>query len=230
MTRSTVLVVEDDRKTTELVSMYLKRDGHSLHTAADGPTGLRMAEEHNPEVIILDIMLPGMDGLEVCRRIRKTSDAFIIMLTARSTEEDRLRGLNTGADDYLTKPFSPRELAARVQAVLRRAPGRTKTASRHITACGVTLDLDRYEARFHDIELTLTPVEFRLLATLAAEPGRTFSREQLIQQVFGSTYDGLDRSIDVHINKLRRKIETDRQEPVLLKTVYGYGYRFGDDQ
>ncbi|TVQ28345.1 MAG: DNA-binding response regulator [Spirochaetaceae bacterium] len=229
MTRSTILIVEDDRKTTDLVSMYLKRDGHRLYTAVDGLSGLRMAEEHTPEVIILDIMLPGMDGLEVCRRIRKVSDAFIIMLTARSTEEDRLRGLNTGADDYLTKPFSPRELAARVQAVLRRAPGRTKTAERHLSACGVTVDLDRYEASIQGTALTLTPAEFRLLATLAAEPGRTFSREQLIQQVFGSSYDGLDRSIDVHIKKLRRKIEPDPQHPTLLKTIYGYGYRFGGD-
>ncbi len=228
MTRSSILVVEDDRKTTELVTMYLKRDGHTVLTASDGPSGLDAAEQHQPELIILDIMLPGMDGLEVCRRIRTVSDAFIIMLTARSTEEDRLRGLNTGADDYLTKPFSPRELAARVQAVLRRAPGRAKTADRHLSANGVELDLDRYEARFNGTPLSLTPAEFRLLATLVAEPGRTFSREQLIQRVFGTTYDGLDRSIDVHMNKLRKKIEPDPQTPVLLKTVYGYGYRFGD--
>jgi len=222
-----ILVVDDDAKTVELVKLYLNRDGYHVLTAYDGVEALRLAREGHPDLIVLDLMLPGLDGLEVCRTLRAESDVPIIMLTAKTTEQDRLTGLNLGADDYVTKPFSPRELAARVRAVLRRLPEEMlKRGPAEITQGELKLNFRKQEASLAGRQLKLTPTEFRLLGALARDPGRVFSREQLINQVFGYDFEGFDRSVDVHILNLRRKLEPDPNHPRYIKTVYGAGYKF----
>jgi two-component system alkaline phosphatase synthesis response regulator PhoP len=218
-----VLVVDDDVKTTELVKLYLNRDGYRVITAGDGHEALRLARENHPDLIVLDLMLPGISGLEVCRVLRNESDVPIIMLTALTTDEDRLRGLDLGADDYVTKPFSPRELAARVRAVLRRLPG--ERGPEKIEYGAITVDFLKHEAFLEGKPLNLTPVEFKLLGALIKEPGRVFSRAQIIDKALGHDFNGFDRTIDVHILKLRRKLEPDPQRPRFLKTVYGAGYK-----
>ena len=219
-----VLVVDDDTKTVELVKLYLNRDGYRVLTAYDGLDALRLARERQPDLIVLDLMLPGMDGLEVCRTLRDETDVPIIMLTARTTDQDKLTGLDLGADDYVTKPFSPKELAARVRAVLRRLPG--ERGPDEIKHGKITLDFLKQEASVSGKQLNLTPVEFKLLGVLVKEPGRVFSRAQLIEKALGVDYQGFDRTIDVHILNLRRKIETDANHPKYIKTVYGIGYKF----
>jgi two-component system alkaline phosphatase synthesis response regulator PhoP len=224
-----VLVVDDDAKTVELVKLYLKRDGYNVIVAYDGVEGLRLARESHPDIVVLDIMLPGMSGLEVCRTLRSETEVPIIMLTARTTENDKLVGLDSGADDYVTKPFSPRELAARVRAILRRLPD--ESASRgpaEIKNGELTLNFDRHEAFLAGQPLSLTPIEFKLLGVLVKEPGRVFSRAQLIEKVLGYEFNGFDRTIDVHILNLRRKLEADSSQPAssYIKTVYGSGYKF----
>jgi two-component system, OmpR family, alkaline phosphatase synthesis response regulator PhoP len=224
-----VLVVDDDAKTAELVKLYLKRDGYNVIVAYDGVDGLRMAREGHPDIVVLDIMLPGMSGLEVCRTLRSETDVPIIMLTARTTENDKLIGLDSGADDYVTKPFSPRELAARVRAILRRLPDESaQHGPVEIKNGNLTLNFDRHEAFLADRPLPLTPVEFKLLSVLVKEPGRVFSRAQLIEKVLGYEFNGFDRTIDVHILNLRRKLELDSSQPAssYIKTVYGSGYKF----
>ncbi|MFC2022632.1 response regulator transcription factor [Chloroflexota bacterium] len=221
-----VLVVDDDAKTVELVKLYLDRDGYRVITAYDGNTALRLVREAHPELIVLDLMLPGMDGLQVCRAIRAESDVPIIMLTARTTEEDRLAGLDLGADDYVTKPFSPRELAARVRVVLRRLPGERNPEE--ISHGELTLDFLKHKATVVGRQLNLTTVEFKLLGALAREPGRVFSRAQLVEKVLGYDFEGFDRTIDVHILNLRRKLEPDSRHPRYIKTVYGAGYKFAE--
>lgn len=229
MTEKTVLVVDDDVKTVELVKVYLNRDGYRVLTAYDGVEALRVARESNPDLVVLDLMLPDVDGLEVCRTIRHESDVPIIMLTARTTDQDKLTGLDSGADDYVTKPFSPKELAARVRAVLRRLPGERGPAQ--ITRGELTMNFVRREAWLADRLLALTDVEFKLLGVLAREPGRVFSRGDLIEKALGYDFAGFDRTIDVHILNLRRKIEQAPNRPRYIKTVYGAGYRFvGDEQ
>lgn len=224
MTGKKVLIVDDDAKTVELVKLYLNRDGYRVLTAFDGVEALRLAREAHPDLIVLDLMLPGVDGLEVCRTLRNESDVPIIMLTARSTDEDKLRGLDLGADDYVTKPFSPRELAARVRAVLRRLPGDRGPAE---IRCGdLFIDFNKREAFLAGRPLKLTQVEFKLLGVLAREPGRVFSRAQLIERALGYDFQGFDRTIDVHILNLRRKLEPDPSHPRYIKTVYGAGYKF----
>jgi len=218
-----ILVVDDDAKTVELVKLYLKRDGYRVLTADDGIEALRLARESHPDLIVLDLMLPGIDGLEVCRVLRQESDVPIIMLTAKTTDRDKLIGLGLGADDYVTKPFSPRELAARVRVVLRRLPGERLPES--IEHGELSLDFLRHEASLASKPLDLTPIEFKLLGVLAKEPGRVFSRAQIIEKAFGYDFDGFDRTIDVHILKLRRKIEPDPHHPRYIKTVYGAGYK-----
>ncbi len=218
-----VLVVDDDVKTVELVTLYLNRDGYRVISSHDGVEALRLARESHPDLIVLDLMLPGMSGLEICRTLRRESDVPIIMLTAMTTDEDRLTGLNLGADDYVSKPFSPRELAARVRAVLRRLPG--ERAPETIVHGDLTLNFGKHEAFLGDRPLHLTPVEFKLLGVLAREPGRVFSRAQIIEKAFGYDFDGFDRTIDVHILKLRRKIEPNPRKPRYIKTVYGTGYK-----
>ena len=199
-------------------------------TAYEGNEALRLARESHPDLIVLDLMLPGINGLEICRTLRAESDVPIIMLTAKTTEEDRLTGLGLGADDYVTKPFSPKELAARVRAVLRRLPEesieRGPTEIRHAQ---LTVNFLTHEASLGGKILTLTPIEFKLLGTLIREPGRVFSRSQLIEKTIGYDFDGFDRTIDVHILNLRRKLEPDPNHPIYIKTVYGTGYKFGGD-
>jgi DNA-binding response OmpR family regulator len=221
-----VLVVDDDVKTVELVKLYLNRDGYRVLTAYDGIEALRLAREGRPDLIVLDLMLPGMSGLEVCRTLRNESDVPIIMLTAMTTDQDKLNGLELGADDYMTKPFSPRELAARVRTVLRRLPGERGPAQ--VTQGRLTLDFQKHEVTLNGKLVHLTSVEFRLLGVLVKEPGRVFSRAQLIEQALGSDFEGFDRTIDVHILKLRRKLEPDPANPRYIKTVYGVGYKLSE--
>jgi len=227
MARKRVLVVDDDAKTVELVKLYLNRDGYKVLTAYDGIEALRLARESHPDLIVLDLMLPGVDGLEVCHTLRNESDVPIIMLTARTTEQDRLTGLDLGADDYVTKPFSPRELAARVRVVLRRLPGETlQRGPTEVKHGELTVDFRKYAAFLAGRPLNLTPIEFKLLGALVKEPGRVFSREQLIERALGYDFEGFDRTIDVHILNLRRKLEPDPSHPRYIKTVYGVGYNF----
>jgi len=222
-----VLVVDDDAKTVELVKLYLKRDGYKVLVAYDGVEALRLARESHPDLLVLDLMLPGCDGLEVCRTLRSESDVPIIILTARTTEDDKLTGLDLGADDYVTKPFSPKELAARVRAVLRRLPEEMlQRGPTEIKHGELTLNFLRHEAFIADRPLHLTPIEFKLLGVLAREPGRAFSRGQLIEKVLDYDFEGFDRTIDVHILNLRRKLEPDPSHPRYIKTVYGAGYKF----
>lgn len=221
-----VLVVDDDAKTVELVQLYLKRDGYKVLSAYDGTEALRLARETKPDLIVLDLMLPGLDGLEVCRKLREESDVPIIMLTARTTETDRLKGLDLGADDYVTKPFSPRELAARVRAVLRRIPEEVLMRGPEEVYYGnLAVNLRKHEATLAGTVLNLTPIEFKLLGILAREPDRVFSRAQLIEMAVGYDFDGFDRTIDVHIHNVRRKLEAVPGHSVQIKTVYGTGYK-----
>lgn len=226
MASKKVLVVDDDVKTVELVKLYLNRDGYRVFTASDGAEALRLARESHPDLIVLDLMLPVMDGLEVCRTLRAESEVPIIMLTAMTTEEDRLTGLDLGADDYVTKPFSPKELAARVRAVLRRIPEELLRGPTEIEIGDLKLNFAKHEAMLGDKPLNLTPIEFKLLGVLAKEPGRVFSRAQLIEKALGYDFEGFDRTIDVHILNLRRKLEPDSDSPKYIKTVYGAGYKF----
>jgi len=219
-----VLLVDDDVKTVELVRLYLDRDGYQVLTAYDGVEALRLARESFPDLIVLDLMLPDIDGLEVCRTLRHESDVPIIMLTARTTDQDKLTGLDLGADDYVTKPFSPKELAARVRAVLRRLPG--ERGPEEIKIGELSMNFTKHEAWFAGSPLNLTSVEFKLLGILAREPGRVFSRASLIEEALGYDFEGFDRTIDVHILNLRRKLEPDPSHPRYIKTIYGVGYKF----
>jgi DNA-binding response OmpR family regulator len=221
----TILVVDDEARIVKLVRDYLERAGFDVLSAHDGETALTLARVEQPDLIVLDLMLPGVDGLDVCRRLRQVSGVPIIMLTARVEEADRIVGLELGADDYVTKPFSPRELVARVRATLRRVSGEVGPAS--ILRTGdVELDTAALAATVAGKPVDLTPTEFQLLATLVRQPGRIFSREQLLEAVHGVAFDGFDRSVDSHIKNLRRKIEPDPRKPTYIQTVYGVGYRF----
>jgi two-component system, OmpR family, alkaline phosphatase synthesis response regulator PhoP len=219
-----VLVVDDDVKTVELVRLYLAREGYEVLTGYDGAEALRLARESYPDLIVLDLMLPDIDGLEVCRTLRRESDVPIIMLTARTTDQDKLTGLDLGADDYITKPFSPKELAARVRAVLRRLPG--ERGPEEIKRGELSMNFTTHEAWLAGRPLNLTSVEFKLLGVLAKEPGRVFSRANLIGEALGYDFEGFDRTIDVHILNLRRKLEPDPSQPRYIKTIYGVGYKF----
>jgi len=221
-----VLVVDDDIKTVELVKLYLNRDGYRVLTAYDGVEALRLVREGRPDLVVLDLMLPGIDGLQVCRTLRDESDVPIIMLTARTTDQDKLTGLDLGADDYVTKPFSPRELAARVRTVLRRLPGERGPAE--IKHGELTVNFRKHEASLVGRPLNLTEIEFKLLGVFAKEPGRVFNRAQLIEKALGYDFEGFDRTIDVHILNLRRKIEPDPSHPRYVKTVYGAGYKLSE--
>ncbi|MCK4862735.1 MAG: response regulator transcription factor [Dehalococcoidales bacterium] len=223
MSGKKVLVVDDDVKTVELVKLYLNRDGYRVITAYDGNEALKLARENQPDLIVLDLMLPGINGLEICRILREESDVPIIMLTALTTDDDRLKGLDIGADDYVTKPFSPRELAARVRAVLRRLPG--ERGPEKIEHGALTVNFLKHEAFRNGKPLNLTPIEFKVLGALVKEPGRVFSRALIIEKALGHDFDGFDRTIDVHILKLRRKLEPNPHRPKYIKTVYGAGYK-----
>jgi len=222
-----VLVVDDDVKTVELVKMYLNRDGYRVVTANDGNEALRLARETHPDLIVLDLMLPGCSGTEVCRTIRNESEVPIIMLTARTTEDDKLQGLDLGADDYVTKPFSPRELAARVRAVLRRLPDESmQRGPAEIRHGDLLLDIHKRQVFRGGTPINLTSTEFNILAVMVREPQRIFSRADLINRTLGYDFEGFDRTIDVHILNLRRKLEPDTDKTVYIKTVYGAGYKF----
>ena len=226
---STVLIIEDDPHTTELVRLYLSHDGHEVLSAATGPEGLAAARQASPDLVVLDLMLPGLDGLSICRQLRAESDVPIVMLTARVEEDDMLAGLGFGADDYVTKPFRPRELAARVKAVLRRS-GRDDSAGGGSELAYGLLRLNQRMQTVHvgDGQVSLTPTEYRLLLLFLREPGRIFSREQIIDRVFGEDFDGFDRTVDTHIYSLRRKLERPLDGARYIHTIYGMGYRLGD--
>ena len=223
----TVLVVDDDPNVVELARLYLERDGYRVLSAADGSAGLALAMEERPSLVVLDVMLPRLNGLEICRALRRESSVPIIMLTARVEEEDRLAGLDMGADDYVTKPFSPRELAARVRAVLRRAACESAEGGPTVLACGpVELDLRARRVTVSGAELRLTPTEFRLLSLLMRQPGRTFTRDEIIDRALGDDFDGFDRTVDAHVSSLRRKLASaPGGDSKLIQTVYGTGYR-----
>jgi DNA-binding response OmpR family regulator len=226
-----VLVIEDDRNTARLITLYLKREGFHPLTAADGEAGVALAESRQPDLVILDLMLPKLDGWEVCRRLRRSSAMPVIMLTAREDEADRVAGLTLGADDYVVKPFSPRELMARVKAVLRRAPLPNPGQKARLSHGDVVLDLDKRQLSVSGRPVALTPHEFALLQALMSAPGRTFTREELLDRIYpkGEAVV-IDRVIDVHIGKLRQKIEPDPASPARILTVRGVGYRFAENQ
>ena len=223
-----ILIVEDEPKIARLAQDYLENGGYRTLVALDGPSGLRFARAEKPDLIILDLNLPGMDGLDLTRALRRTANTPIIMLTARSDETDRLIGLELGADDYITKPFSPRELVLRVKAVLRRAQGNDYNAAL-IRAADLEIDLDGHSVTRAGEPVQVSRTEFNLLATLARNPGQAFSRAQLLDRLHGFSDAGYDRSIDAHIKNLRRKLEPDSANPVYILTVYGIGYKFTDD-
>jgi len=223
----TILVVDDEPKIVKLACDYLEQSGYRVLTATDGITALAAARSERPDLIVLDLMLPGMDGLDVCRTLRRESDVPIIMLTARTEEADRLIGLELGADDYITKPFSPRELVARVRALLRRVQG-SVYQSGLVRAGSLEIDLDGHRVTLAGEPIHLTRFEFKILAILAQHPGQTFPREQLLDQLHGVASAGYDRSVDAHIKNLRRKIETDPAKPRYILTIYGIGYKFTD--
>ena len=223
-----ILVIEDDRKTADIVRLYLERDGYQVLTAFDGAVGLGLARESKLDLIVLDLLLPGINGLEVCRTLRRESDVPVIMLTALTTERDKLDGLDIGADDYVTKPFSPKELAARVRTVLRRTTEDSLYIGQQEVELGdLKIDFQQHSVNLGDQEVHLTPTEFRILAILAREPGRVFSRSQLVDRALGYDFEGMERTVDVHVLNLRRKIENDSNGSQFIKTVYGMGYKFG---
>ncbi len=224
MTPHRILVVEDEAMVAEVVERYLRRDGYLVDVVHDGRAALEAFAAARHDLVVLDIMLPTLDGLEVCRRIRAEGDTAIILLTARDGEADRIGGLAIGADDYVTKPFSPGELAARVRAVLRR----TAPPSRHapIRFGAVTIDEEARQVRVGDVDAALTTREFDLLMHLTRHPGRAFSREQLLTAVWGDDFEGDAGTVTVHVRRLRAKVEQDASHPTHVKTVWGVGYRF----
>ncbi len=222
-----ILVVDDEQKIIQITSDYLEAAGYAVLSADNGISALRVVDESQPDLVILDLGLPGMDGLDVCRELRKKSDLPIIILTARGEESDKLVGLELGADDYITKPFSPKELVARVRAVLRRME--KSTSDEEIFRVGkVRFDVLKMRLTIDDTAIELTPTEFELLLTLARQPGRIFTRSQLLDAIHGVAFDSYERAIDAHIKNIRRKIEPDPRQPLYVLTVYGVGYKFND--
>lgn len=225
MPNAKILLIDDEKSILDLASAYLKKDGFEVHTAMDGPSGLKAARAFRPDLIVLDIMLPGMDGLELLSRLRRESDVYVIMLTARTEETDKIVGLSVGADDYMTKPFSPRELAARVKAALRRMQtGSYMPDERVLTFEYLRIDRAARQVWMDDRPVELTATEFDLLKTLAEHHGRVLSREQLLEKVWGYDYYGEMRVVDVHIGHIRQKLGDES----LIATVRGAGYRFED--
>ena len=222
------LVIEDDKSVSQLIRLYLAEDGYRVLSAEDGLSGLKMSTEESPDIVLLDLNLPGMDGIDVCRNIREKFDLPIIMVTARVEEDDRLDGLDMGADDYVSKPFSPRELVARVNAVMRRtskANKKRKDIGEQFKLGDLVIDLSRRSASVKGAEMELTPTEFRLLAFLVESPNRTISRQQIIDNVFGYDFSGYDRTVDTHVSNLRKKLDAASPDRQHLKTMYGFGYR-----
>jgi DNA-binding response OmpR family regulator len=226
---TTILVVDDEPQIVRLVRDYLEHSGFAVLTAADGPTALRTARTARPDLVVLDLGLPGLDGLDVARALRRDGDVPIIMLTARTEESDKLVGLELGADDYLGKPFSPKELVARVRAVLRRVEG-LRQPHDVVTAGDLELDVPRMLASVGGRRVDLTRTEFQLLETMARQPGRVFTRAQLLDAVRGVAFESYERAIDAHVKNIRRKIEPDPHAPRHLLTVFGVGYRLAEPE
>jgi two-component system alkaline phosphatase synthesis response regulator PhoP len=225
---ATILVVDDEPRIVQLVRDYLEHGGFTVLVASDGPSALRSARTGRPDLVVLDLGLPGIDGLDVARALRREGGVPIIMLTARTEESDKLVGLELGADDYLTKPFSPKELVARVRAVLRRAEGLRSPSELVRVGSDVELDEARMEARFGGRRVDLTRTEFQLVATMARQPGRVFTRAQLLNAVRGVAFESYERAIDAHIKNVRKKVEPDPRSPRFILTVFGVGYRFAE--
>lgn len=223
-----ILVVDDEPKIVKIARDYLEQSGFRVQVADNGANALAAARHEKPNLVVLDLNLPGMDGLDVCRALRRESDVPIIMLTARVEETDRLIGLELGADDYITKPFSPRELVARVRTVLRRVRGDYEPTST-INVAGLEIDLNGHKVSRDGETIRLTRIEFNLLSVLAQHPGQTFSRAQLLDQLHGVSTGGYDRSVDAHIKNLRKKLEPDPADPRYILTIYGIGYQFTDE-
>ena len=225
-----ILVVDDEVNIRDLARAYLEAEGYTVHTAATGPEGLAVFRRQRPDLVVLDVMLPGLDGLEVLQQIRRESEVYVMLLTARSEEADRVIGLTVGADDYLTKPFSPRELVARVKAILRRGRGASPDDTEQpLIFAHVHIDVQRFQAWRDGEEIPLTALEFKLLKTLATYAGMVLSREQLLERVWGYDFYGDARVVDVHVGHIRQKLEADPATPQHLITVRGIGYKFQDD-
>jgi DNA-binding response OmpR family regulator len=230
MATTRILVVDDNRKTVDLVRAYLEKDGYRVSAAYDGLQALELARQKRSDLIVLDLMLPGMDGLDVCRVLRGEGNKVpIIMLTAKTTEADKLIGLDLGADDYVTKPFSPRELLARVRAVLRRVGEEEYEGPSEMRFDDLLVDFVGHQVQVRGEPVHLTPTEFKLLEVLIRGPGRAFSRLELLDRVFGYDFEGFERTVDVHVKNLRKKIEPDPKNPTYIKTVYGVGYKFAEE-
>jgi len=225
---ATILVVDDEPQIVRIVRDYLQHGGFAVLVASDGPTALRTARTGRPDLVVLDLGLPGLNGLDVARALRRDGEVPIIMLTARSEESDKLVGLELGADDYMTKPFSPKELVARIRTVLRRAQGSRDAPEVIRVGTGVELDVPRMETRIAGRSVDLTKTEFELLSTMARQPGRVFTRAQLLEAVRGEAVESYERAIDAHVKNIRRKIEPDPREPRYVQTVFGVGYRFAE--
>lgn len=219
-----ILVVDDEPQIVKVLKAYLEKEGYVVVTASDGKVALDTFDREKPGFIILDLNLPSMDGLDICKEIRSTSDVPILMLTARVEESDKLIGLEFGADDYVLKPFSPREVVARVRTILRRANPSIKTGE-VVQIGGLTINVDLHKVTLHDKSIDLTPTEFEILLTLARNPKRVFSRLQIMEQAQGDAFEGYERTIDAHIKNLRNKLEPNPKKPVFIQTVFGLGYK-----
>lgn len=225
MGKYSVLLVDDDEKLVQLLKLYFEKEGFITYAAYDGLQALRLVREKTPSIVVLDIMLPEIDGWEVCKKIRRENEVPIIMLTARDEESDRLIGLEIGADDYVTKPFSPKEVVARAKVILRRMY-RESVQKPPLKIGNICIDFERYQVSKAGENIELTATEFKILEFFAAHPGRVFTRLQIVEQTQGDSFDGYDRTIDVHIKNLRRKLEDNPKEPQYILTVYGVGYKF----
>jgi len=218
-----LLVVEDEKHLSNMLNKHFKAEGFEVILASDGEEALKLWTQRKPDLVVLDIMLPVISGLEVLKKIRSTDETPVIMLTAKAEQIDKLLGLEMGADDYITKPFSPRELTARVKAVLRRSQ---RSINRHIVVIGnLKIDINRFEAYINDYLLSLTTTEYKILLMLSENPGQVFSRLQILERIYGDIYEGYERTVDTHINNLRRKIEEIPDQNIIIKTVYGVGYK-----
>jgi DNA-binding response OmpR family regulator len=224
-----ILLVDDEIRIIEVLEAYLEREGYEIHSADNGIEALKKVKTIQPDLIILDLMLPDISGEEVCRLVRKESDVPILMLTAKSAEDDRINGIVMGADDYLTKPFSPREVVVRVQAILRRVKKSEKFELLEFNRKKLVIDLIKKEVTINGDYVTLTPIEYKLLTNMAINPGRVYSRMDLLEKIQdeGMFYEGYERSVDTHIKNLRKKIEMDSRQPDFIVTVFGMGYKFG---
>ncbi len=228
MVMNNILIIEDEKSVSEILEAYLKKEGYGVYSTENGLDGIELFRTQKIDLVILDLMLPDIDGEEVCKILRRISDVYIFMLTAKSTLSDKIEGLNIGADEYLTKPLSPRELTARVNALFRRFGGSNDNII-SLDNGKLTIDNDKRSVKLNGEEISLTPNEFDILYALASNKGKVFTREAIIERVFGIDFDGSDRIIDVHIKNLRKKIEDDSKSPRYIITVTKIGYKFGDE-